>query len=210
MIKSIQLKGIFWVAVITWAAGLLLTGTPLSEALFKPAGAVLGVITALVTLFERWMWRWKWFHPWFVSTPNLNGSYKGAIEPLSELAKKSGGREQIEAYLSIHQTLSTITVRLYTEESESISVCSDLRSSEDNHWALRYTYENVPDQKVRGRSPIHFGGVSLAIDGEGYTRLRGGYWTDRLTNGVLQFERFSRKPARSFKEAGELQAQSKK
>jgi len=203
MLKTLQLKFLFWIAVATWAVGLFVMGVPLSEALFKPSGIVLAAVTAVVALFDKWVWKWAWLHPWFVSTPNLNGTYKGYICPLSKVADDSGAPSQIEAFLSIHQTFSSTTVRLYTVESESVSICSDLRASEDNHWQLRYIYENVPGQRVRERSPIHFGGVGFAIDGIESSRLSGSYWTDRQTNGEIAFERVSRVPSRSFKEASE-------
>lgn len=205
MIKTLQLKAVFWIAVAAWTLGLIFTGVPLSETLFKPAAMVLVLITVLVAAFEKWIWKWRLLHPWFVATPNLNGTYKGTIHPLSQVAIESGAPDHIEAYLSIHQTLSSTTVRLYTKESESVSHCCDLRSADDNHWLLRYTYENVPDQRVRSRSPIHFGGVSFTLDGDGFCRLSGNYWTDRITNGEMSFDRINRRSSRSFKEANEME-----
>lgn len=178
-------------------------GLPVTEAMLKPSGIVLAVVTAVVAIFDKWVWKWNLLHPWLVSTPNLNGTYSGTIGPLSTDSAAEEATRKIDCYLSIHQTLSGITVRLYTEESDSVSIASDLRSSDDNRWDLRYLYENYPAQRVRSHSPIHCGGVTLAVDDKSSRRLTGCYWTDRGTKGEMLFQRVSRDPSKSYKEATE-------
>ncbi len=201
MVKALHLKTLFWLAVGTWATGLLLSGEDITLALLRPSGIALAAVTGLVTLFEKWAWRWKALRPWFVSKPDLNGTYKGHFTPV---ANEAAAKESLEMFITIHQTLSTQCIRLFTSESRSLSLASCLEEASDDHWRLMYTYENVPNPAVRQRSPIHFGGVILNVDDRDYRSLSGSYWTDRQTQGELALVRISRDRARSFKEATEI------
>lgn len=203
MVKALHLKTLFWLAVGTWAAGLLLSGEELTIALLRPSGIALAVVTGLVTVFEKWAWRWRILRPWFVNKPDLNGTYKGHFRPVGA---EDSPKEPTEMFITIQQTLSTQSVRLFTSESRSISLASCLDETSDDHWRLMYTYENVPNPTVRQRSPIHFGGVILNVDDRSCKQLSGSYWTDRQSQGELTFERISRDRARSFKEATEIAA----
>lgn len=199
MIKELHIKAIFWLAVTTWAISLIVSGEDLSTALFKPSGLVLGVVIAATALFERHLWKWKALHPWFVSVPNLIGTYAGEIS--STWQAESGIAKEVQIYLSIFQTLSGVTVRLYTAESASASLCASLLESDDGQWEIIYTYRNEPDLLIQDQSRIHYGGIRLRIESEHPVVLRGSYFTDRRTVGEIKLTRVSAKRSLSFDQA---------
>lgn len=208
MIKGLKLKAVFWLAVGTWAISLFLSREPFSLELLRPSGLVLGIVTAVVTLFERYIWRWKILHPWFVSVPDLTGTYSGTISSTWLGQGNTQGGGVIPVYLSVFQTLSSLTVRLYTEESASISLCSALIESEDGYWEVVYTYRNEPDLLVQERSRIHHGGLRMKLEDDTPLTLRGNYFTDRSTSGEAVLKRVSSRRTKSFIEASKIVSSS--
>ncbi|NTU85718.1 MAG: hypothetical protein HGA45_41385 [Chloroflexales bacterium] len=203
MISSLQLKVLFWLAVGAWALLLVIDGQPITISLFKPSSLVLSTIIVVVTVFEKWAWRWSPLYPWFVRTPNLLGAYKGEVN--SHWVDPATGKQRgaIPAFLVVHQTLSSVHIRLYTAESESCSVLGAFVEAPDGRTDLLFTYRSEPRLEVRPRSPIHYGGARLAI-GQESDQLEGSYWTDRQTIGTLNFRRISRKTPHSFSECAAL------
>ena len=204
MIKALHLKALFWLAVGTWALALLLSGEPVSVAILKPSGLVLGVVAASVALFERYVWRWRLLRPWFVSAPDVNGTYFGTITTSWTDPKGEVQHKEIVAYLTILQTLSSLKARLFTAESASVSLCGQLLESDDHHWEVVTTYRNEPRLMAQDRSRIHHGGTRLQIHGLTSPRLAGSYFTDRGTYGEMTFERVSRERSMSFADAAKL------
>lgn len=207
MLTSLHLKVLFWLAVVAWALLLFIDGQPLTQSLFKPSSLVLSTLIVIVAIFEKWIWRWRLLHPWFVPIPDLVGLYKGELD--SHWTDPANGmkRGAIPAFLVVRQTLSNIHIRLYTAESESCSVLGSFITAPDGKYELLYTYRNEPRLEVRPRSPIHYGGVKLAI-GRETQELEGSYWTDRQTIGNMRFTRISRKTPHSFQEAETLASAS--
>jgi hypothetical protein len=201
MIKELHLKTVFWLAVATWAVTLAIAGEPIGVALLKPSGIVFGVVTAVTALFERYMWRWRVLRPWFVSKPDLVGSYSGKLASNFIDGSTGSSIQPIDAFLSIHQTLSGITVRLMTAQSASVSLCASLVESPDGHWDLLATYRNEPRLSLQEQSRIHHGALRLEVHGQGASELIGNYFTDRDTHGEITFTRISKGRSSSFQEA---------
>ena len=65
-------------------------------------------------------------------------------------------------------------------------------------------YLNRPDSSVEHRSRMHHGSASLDITGAPATRLRGRYWTDRDSEGELDFRERNRMLADDYDEADAL------
>lgn len=207
MTNSLYLKILFWLAVGTWALLLFIDGQPLTVSLFRPSSLVLSSVIAFVTVFERWLWKWSFFHPWLVTVPNLIGVYKGELDSYWIAPTTTTKRGITPAFLVVRQTLSGIHVRLYTAESESCSVFGSFVAGSDGTHELLYTYRNEPRLEVRTQSPIHYGGVRLAI-GQKTEQLDGSYWTDRRSTGEMKFRRISRDTPHSFQECETLAAQT--
>jgi hypothetical protein len=205
MTNSLYLKTLFWLAVATWAVLLFINGQSLTISLFQPSSLVLSTVIAAVTIFERWLWKWSLFHPWLVKIPNMIGVYKGELNSHWIVPATGTKRGIIPAFLVVRQTLSGIHVRLYTAESESCSVVGSFIEGADGTHELLYTYRNEPRLEIRPQSPIHYGGVRLAI-GQKTEQLEGSYWTDRQSIGEMRFRRIGRETPRSFQECEALAA----
>jgi hypothetical protein len=201
MISRTHLTVLFWFAVLLWAAMLILEGVSIPSAFFKPGSTVLGALVLLMGAFERWIWRWPILHPWFVSEPDLQGTWRGEVHS-SWVDPATGERlSPIEAFLVIKQTFSTIRIRLLTQDSSSELLAGSLITNQEDAFLIVGTFLNVPRILVRDISPIHHGTIMLNVRGETNPTLEGGYWTDRLTRGELNFSARSKKQHGTFNHA---------
>ena len=119
MVSRLHLSVFIGIAAALWATLLLIDGVTVTAHWFRPFSSVVGTMVVLLLGFEKWGWRWKVLHPWFVSQPNIQGTWKGELTSLWTDPATRKGRDPIEVYLVIKQTLSSIRVRLITKESQS-------------------------------------------------------------------------------------------
>jgi hypothetical protein len=201
MITEIQLSTLIFIAAFIWAIFLILQGTPISKELFDPFSNVIGITVLLLAIFDKWAWHCKIFYPWLVSTPYLEGTWKGEVKSNwinSENEKASGN---IEAYLSVRQKFTRIYASLITKESSSELLTGELIKNPDETWRFVGAYRNTPKVLLRGRSPIHHGAVIFNVKGKTPTGLEGQYWTDRNTQGEMDFSEYSKKKHQDFASA---------
>ena len=157
---------------------------PKFSSLFSFSYVVTGVSFALL-FWERWLWSWRVFRPWLTNRPDLRGTWKGHlvsnwIDPITKQ-----GRGEIDAYLVVRQTYTTIDVRLLTAESGSISLSANIVADGEGIHTVAVVYRNTPRALLRERSPIGHGGMLLYVRGIPIHQLDGEYWTDRQTKGEL-------------------------
>jgi hypothetical protein len=139
------------------------------------------VLFVALILFDRYVWRW-WRLPSSLKTgPILRGTWKGVVRPT-----RNPGVE-IEAYLSVRQTYSSVSFRLLTEEMTSESSTARLLREVEGLNVGEYSYQSTPRDSVRSRSPIHFGAVRFECVGERPERMEGSYFTSRQTTGEIEF-----------------------
>ena len=119
MITNIQLSTLVFVIATIWGIVLILQGTSLSLDLLKPFSNVTGVLVLLLAFFDKWAWHWRIFYPWLVSTPYIDGTWKGKINSNWVDPKTKQKIEPIDAYLVIRQKFSKVHARLITKESIS-------------------------------------------------------------------------------------------
>lgn len=201
MITDIQLSTLVFIAAIIWGILLAIKGTPLTKGLFEPFSNVTGVLVLILAFFDKWAWHWKIFYPWLVSTPYLEGTWKGKVKSnwINPETEKSSGT--IEAYLVVRQRFSTINASLITRESKSELLTGELIKNSDETWQFVGAYRNMPKLLIRDRSPIHYGAIMLQVKGQPPTGLEGQYWTDRNTQGEIVFTEFSKKKFYDYKSA---------
>lgn len=142
--------------------------------LFSYFGEAISVTTVLGIVYERWLWR---IIP-TKATPKLKSNYIGTVTP-------TNSRQPCQARLEIKQTLFSIKITLYTNESYSFSILADIQES-GTFKKIVYCYENRPLATVRERSASHTGTAILRIDSPDL--LIGDYFTDRLSSGDLYFK----------------------
>lgn len=185
MITDVQLSTLVLIAAIVWGILLILKGTSLSIKLFDPFSTVTGVLVVILGFFDKWAWRWKIFYPWLVSTPYLQGTWKGQLisDWLDPETKQPIA--PIEAYLVIKQSFSSLHANLLTKESSSELLSGEVVKNADGTWSVVGIYRNTPKLLIRDRSPMHHGGIILRVKGKSPVGLEGQFWTDRGTKGEL-------------------------
>ena len=182
---------------------LAFSGESIDKALLKPAHHVLLILTLSLTILEKWLWKLRPFN-WLVKRPNVSGVYEGELQ--STWIDASGNAiPPVKAFLSIHQTLLSIQIRQYTEQSTSYSIAADFVHYGDGRVELIYTYLNDPPAVIRTTSPIHYGTAKLVVEKKS-ERLIGNYWTDRKTTGEVRFTRFGKGHCQSMGECENLKS----
>lgn len=193
MSSSLQFKVLFWLSILVWVATLLLSGEGVGMAFFRPATHVLPVIGAIVWLFDRYLWRWRGLYPWFVKVPDLSGLYRGEFKSRANNKEGTGS-----CYVVIIQFHSSLCIRYYTPESESVSIAYTFESDREGCKELSYIYRNEPGFLQRESNPIHYGTARLKVVLAESPHLIGYYWTDRFTGGELKLARISSEQPRSI------------
>jgi hypothetical protein len=201
MITSIQLSTLVFVATIIWGVLLIWQGTSLSIDLVKPFSNVTGVLILILAFFDKWAWHWRIFYPWLVSTPYIDGTWKGKISSTWVNPKTNRQVKSIDAYLVIRQKFSKVYATLITKEANSELLAGEIIKKPDETWQFVGTYRNTPKIRIRDRSPIHQGSMILSIKGQPPIGLEGQYWTDRNTQGEITFSGFNKKKFEDFSSA---------
>lgn len=187
MLTRIQISSFIGLTIVIWLIALWIQGMPiLSSEFLKPFSLVVGAITIILSLFNKYAWTWKIFEGWYIERPNLQGTWK--IELKSDWINPETGSPiaPIIGFATIRQTLTSLTFRIFTKESESKSIAYSIEKEDDGLFKLNVIYQNQPSIELRGkRSEIHHGSFILNISGSPVTSLKGHYWTDRSTRGAM-------------------------
>lgn len=193
------IKGIIYVTVLAWTIMLLLNHEAIQSAWLKPFSTVTTIVLYVVMAFDLWLWKISFLHGWFVKRPVVEGTWEveirsNWIDPTTDQTV-----EPITAYMVIRQTLSTLSMRLLTIESNSTLVGTEIVCSTDGLYCISGVYRNEPWFDFRHRSEIHYGGLWLQIaqDDMGKT-ITGHYWTDRNTAGSMKLTNRSPQKVQSF------------
>ena len=93
----------------------------------------------------------------------------------------------IVGYAAIRQSLTSLSLRLMTEESRSKLVAHSIEREEDGVFRFSGIYRNEPNIELQGvSSEIHHGAFSLDVIGTPAESMLGHYWTDRETKGAMK------------------------
>lgn len=204
MLSDLQTWTVIGLAALIWLA---LSAIGIASGGPTAALAIADVIPFLLlaaSLFERRVWRWARLHPHLVGAPVVRGTWKGSITSLWSDPATSAAPQPKTVYLAVEQTLTTVAVTLFTDESASRSIAGSVANVPGRGWVLSYTYLNTPRIERRETSPIHYGGTLLSIvDGGGIT-IDGEYWNDRASKGRLVFREHAPEVARSIEHAAAM------
>jgi hypothetical protein len=204
MLSDLQTWTVIGLAALVWLA---LSAVGIASGGPAAALAIADVVPFLLlaaSLFERRIWQWPRLHPHVVGTPVLRGTWKGTMTALWSDPATGAAPEPKAIYLAVEQTLTTVAVSLFTDESTSRSIAGSVANVPGRGWVLSYTYLNTPRIERRVASPIHYGGALLSIlDGGGVT-IEGEYWNDRASKGRLVFRERTADVARSIEHAATM------
>lgn len=189
MLTRLHISSFIGLTIIVWLVALWFQGMPvLSVDFVKPFGIVVGSITLVVAVFNKYLWSWRIFKGWYVKRPDLRGTW--IVELKSSWVNPDTGKtiDPIFGYAVIRQSLTSLSVRLMTKESRSVLVAHNIDQQEDEDlFKLVGVYRNEPKIELQGvRSEIHHGSFLLEIHGNPPYELQGHYWTDRGTKGGMK------------------------
>jgi|SRR5581483_8276726 len=187
MLTRLHISSFLGLTVIAWLIALWAQGTPLITLEFvRPFGILVGVISSMAVIFNRYAWAWGVFRGWYVRRPDLRGTWRVLLRSDWIDPKTQEPIPPIVAYAAIRQSLTSLSLRLMTPESRSKLIAHSIDEQEDGIYRLAGVYRNEPNIGLQGqRSEIHHGAFSLEIYGAPVNRLEGHYWTDRNTRGEM-------------------------
>ncbi|MGE0843222.1 hypothetical protein [Pseudonocardia sp.] len=175
--------GISYGAVL-YFAGVRLDGDIKRILAYLPSLAVL-----ILVIWDTFLWRlpllWR-----STARPRIDGLWSVVLHPTAESHIPEGGdRGPIEAFAAISQTYWSVSVRLLTRESMSLTRSHfwDRTNGSDTEW-LTFVYDNSPMQRHRARSARHLGTCSLRPGNRRPSTMAGTYFTDRYTQGDMTFQ----------------------
>lgn len=204
MISRLHISALLFVAASVWGVALIFAGVQMTAAWFKPFSIVVGVLVLVLSVADKWLWRLRWLRPWLFNMPDLRGTWKVTIHPTAPTTSPT----EVIAYMVIRQTLSTISLRLFTPESQSETLSARVVRCDDGTCNVAGVYRNIPRLQVRDHSPLHHGALLLSVQGDPPRSLAGQYWTDRLSQGELTLSAKTSTLAHSFEEGQTLTAAS--
>lgn len=177
--------GVVWTLVL-YTSGLNLPTLGKQVVANLPTASLLLALT-----FDLWLWKIPGAHR-IHGRPRIDGTWETTITPqLGSHIPAEAGLHPRDATTIIEQTFWTLSVRMKTTESESISRAESLLpdGGSKQRKVLTYVYTNTPQLAVRDRSPIHVGATNLTVERGRPDTMDGTYWTDRLTIGDLHLKR---------------------
>lgn len=189
MLTRLHVTSFIGLTILVWLLALWAQGMPVLDAQFvKPFSLVVGVIFFVVTCFNKMCWAWPIFRGWYVKRPDLRGTWKVELQSGWINPETKESIPPIKGYAVIRQTLTSLSLRLFTKESKSVLVAHSIEIQEDDElFKLVGVYRNEPSIELQGvRSEIHYGAFSLDVHGCPVAELEGHYWTDRSTKGKMK------------------------
>src|SRR5216683_1700787 len=162
--KRLHVTAIVLGSAIVWGVLLVLDGVGVQLGWIRHLSTVAGIVALGVSAFDLYVWRLPILRGWFVKVPNVRGTWHATIRSTFNSQDAAGGSD-IEAYVVIKQSYSSIILRLYTTEAFSMSKSASIESSSDGSHVLYAIYTNEPGALLRVRSPIHNGAIALRVVG---------------------------------------------
>jgi hypothetical protein len=201
-ITTLPLNVLIYIIIIAFIIILFVQGTiDLNLTTLKTFFAPLGIVTTVVTIFdkvfEKYWWHFPLFKGWCVKRPDIRGTWHVLLK--SDWVDPDTGKKHpdIEAYVYVKQTLKSLHMRLMTQESRSRLITHSINVDADGTYTLTAVYINEPKIEFRGeKSEIHYGALLLEIINE--HSIEGNYWTDRKTTGFMKFTRITYNTFESF------------
>ena len=154
--------------------------------LFGYATEAIGLSAVVCRVIEKLAWRWYPVNKMLGGVPILHGTYNITLKSNYKTSKFPDGVTK-RGTVEFVQTLTDLSVKLKTDESQSISVNACL-CDENGDRTLIYTYRNEPQSTVRDHSEIHYGTARFHLN-KTLDKIQGDYYTDRNTTGTMNLKR---------------------
>lgn len=183
------------VSAIAWFSLAYFSGLDLSKIkdFFGLVPKVVSIDLLVIAIFVKWGWKLKIFRGWLVPFPNLNGTWTGLI--FSDWKNPETGEKPapIPVMLTVNQSFFHISCIMRTSEMESSSYAEGFLIDSDRQLKkIAYSYTSKPRLSLSGRSIPHDGTAVFQIIEKPKRKLKGRYWTERLTKGEIVLEYHSK------------------
>ena len=191
-IERIHVSVFVAVTAVGWMGALFVRGAEVSSTQLLAFAGVISPLSLLGMAIEKWLWRCPWRHVWLIKRPDLRGTWRVELQS-SYVRPETGERvPMILCYMGVEQTLSKLQMHLMTPESESWLVASDVSPApSETGFEVTGVYSNKPRIELRTAriSEIHRGAIAVLTHGDTLRpdHLTAEYWTDRGTNGTMDF-----------------------
>jgi hypothetical protein len=160
-------------------------------ALFQLIETTVTVVGLIAGAFVAFAWRWPIFQGWLVCVPDLTGTWRGSVVPVTTTAGTATHEKPISATIVVRQSSFGVRVTLHTVGMDSRSYSGEVfADDESGEHKLTYSYTTEPSLSSRENNPRHDGTALLSVRAGDVRELVGRYWTDRLTRGEIKV-RFS-------------------
>lgn len=189
--RSTDTKVSCFLAVGIFLLILFYRGTLSQNEIWRAATSAVSSTIALRFIFLKWAWKWRFFS--FLEklhgVPNLEGKWQGRYNSTwsedGDVQTKSG---DIEVKI-IQPDLLSVKITQRSGESISHSYGETFEYLADGTIIINFSYKNDPEATVRERSQISYGSARYElIEGVDQRSLKGNYFTDRKTTGVVVLE----------------------
>lgn len=158
--------------------------------------SAISIVLFFWSLFAIWLWQFLPFSL-IAKRPVLKGTWGGHIyskwSPEGEIDKET----KIPIYFAIYQDFFKITIRSFTEGKEGITLSAHLIRNNDTHeFTIIYVYTlNHPFDSTM---PVQRGAAIVRLVDN---RLKGNYWTDTNSKGIVVVEFQKKKREASYHHA---------
>lgn len=203
MKRKLTVQIIVGIVVVVFVSGTWLKSRQIDLGWLKYFSVAVFAASVVLAGWDAIIWRISFVQRIPGVPRSIRGTWRGTLTSFWIEPTTNARPVPKTAYLVVRQTASTVSVKLFTDESYSMSTFGEILDL-DGSAALAYMYLNRPEMSVEHRSRIHHGSAVLDISGKPAKRLQGRYWTDRDSKGELEFTRQSNKLADDFLDAEQL------
>lgn len=188
-------RGIILAAATLWVIFVLVAGGQVDFGWYRWLGASISIIVYGLWFFDRWAWRWRGVRR-LHRRPVLHGTWRIVLR--TDYAERA--EDEIEAYLAVTQTFTTVFVCLMTDRARSGSLGAELVSEKDGQ-ILYYIFRVEPSILGRVGNETRRGGTALRVIRRPKIQMEGEYWTEVGTNGEIRTDGHSKTVFESWETA---------
>jgi hypothetical protein len=178
----------------------LITGESIDEGGLKWISAASSAVIIMLLLFDKWAWRWTIICKISerLGHPVIYGTWKGNVEFDKDADNNPGN---INCYISIYQTFSTLEIRGYFNTSSSYSITATIDHPRTTQSRLVYAYRGEAPHGKRETNRPSDGTAILDIIGTPVENISGSYFTDRGGTGRIVLNQHTSKLSGSYSQA---------
>lgn len=182
----------------------VVTGKSIDENLFRWISGATSLVVIVWSAYDKWIWRMGVFKyiSWFLHIPILHGTWQGKLKYERD---ENGNSGEVDVYVAINQTLSSISVRsFFKKPSASKSITATVVKEEPDRKKLVYIYKSEAPHGKKDSNRPHDGATVFDVVGNPVKKLLGSYFTDRKGAGTVVLVKYSSVLAENFEDAERL------